>query len=217
MNASSITRKQLVAVSGLGLAVFVLMHMSGNLLVFFGDRAYNEYSHALISNPLIYLAEIGLVALFLGHVFYTIFLSLRNRAARPIGYAMRPSGPKRTSWIQRSLIVQGVILLVFIILHLLTFKYGPHYTVNYGKGEIRDLFKLMTEVFQDPGYVTWYVIAVLLLGMHLSHGVSSTIQSLGLHHPRYQGGIKWAGRVYAVVVTAGFISQPVYMFLVYKG
>jgi succinate dehydrogenase / fumarate reductase cytochrome b subunit len=214
---ASITRKQIVAITGVGLAVFVLMHMAGNMLVFIGPRAYNEYSHALVSNPLIYAAELGLIAFFLGHAFYATVLTWKNYRARPEPYAMRASGAKRTPWLHRSLFVQGSILLVFVILHLITFKYGPHYTVNYGNGEIRDLFRLMIEVFQEPGYVAWYLVALAILGAHLSHGVSSTIQSFGIHHPRYQCGIKIAGRIYAAVVALGFISQPVYIYAFYKG
>src|ERR1700677_20530 len=151
-----ITRKQVVGLTGLGLAVFVMIHMTGNMLVFVGPRAYNEYSHALTSSPLIYLAELGLVAFFLFHAFYASFLTWKNYRARPIGYAVRASGEKRTAWLHRTLFVQGLILLVFVILHLITFKYGPYYTVNYGNGEIRDLFRLMLEVFHQPEYVVWY-------------------------------------------------------------
>lgn len=214
---ATISRKQVVAVTGLGLAVFVLIHMAGNMLVFVSPQAYNEYSHKLTSNPLIYIAELGLLVFFLGHAFHASFLTWRNYQARPERYAKWATGPKRTPWVHRTLFAQGAILFVFVILHLATFKYGPHYTVNYGQGEIRDLFKLMVEVFQQPGYVIWYVIALIVLGLHLSHGVKSTLQSFGIHHPRYQLPIKMAGIAYAVIVAAGFISQPIYLLFFYKG
>jgi len=214
---ATITRKQVVALSGLGLAVFVMIHMAGNMLIFLGPQAYNEYSHALTSNHLIYVAELGLIAMFLGHAFYASYLTWKNYRARDTRYAMRASGAKRTPWLHRTLFAQGLILLVFVIMHLITFKYGSEYTANYGHGEIRDLFKLVVEVFQEPGFVVWYIIALLILGVHLSHGVSSTVQTFGLHHPRYQKAIHRFGALYALIVSLGFISQPVYIFWFYKG
>lgn len=199
------------------MALFVMVHMTGNMLVFLGPQAYNEYSHALTSNHLIYLAELGLVAMFLAHAFYASYLTWNNYRARDTRYAMRASGAKRTPWLHRTLFAQGLVLLVFVILHLVTFKYGPYYTANYGQGEVRDLFKLMVEVFQQPVYVGWYLVALLILCFHLSHGVSSTIQSFGIHHPRYQKAIHRFGVLYALVVALGFISQPVYIFWFYKG
>ncbi len=88
---ATISRKQVVALTGLGLAVFVMIHMVGNMLIFTGPRAYNEYSHALTSNELIYVAELGLVAFFLLHAFHASYLTWKNYHARPVGYAMRAS------------------------------------------------------------------------------------------------------------------------------
>jgi len=214
---STINRKQVVALSGLGLALFVMVHMTGNMLVFLGPQAYNEYSHALTSNHLIFAAELGLIAMFVGHAFYATYLTWKNYRARDTRYAMNASGAKATPWLHRTLFAQGLILLVFVILHLITFKYGPDYTANYGQGEIRDLFKLMVEVFHQPGYVIWYLISLIILGLHLSHGLSSSIQTFGIHHPRYQKAIHCFGIVYALVVALGFISQPIYIYWFYKG
>ena len=212
---STIGSKHLVGVTGLGLSLFVLVHMAGNMLIFLGPKAYNMYSHALISNPFIYVAEAGLVALFLLHLGKATQLQLKNWGARS-RYAVAASGPKKTTSTQKTLWAQGSILLVFVILHLNTFKYGPTYTVTYGGQEVRDLFQLVVEVFQSPAYVVGYVFALLVLGFHLSHGVGSTFQTLGLHHPRYQHSIKMVSWVYAIVVAAGFISQPIYVYLVHE-
>ena len=187
------------------------------MLILVGPQAYNEYSEKLTSNPLIYVAEVGLLAMFLIHVFLAIRINLKNWGARDSRYAMWPSGAKRTSLIQRTLLAQGLLILVFTILHLITFKYGPHYTVNYGHGEIRDLFKLVIEVFHEPGYVAWYLVALVVLGFHLSHGVGSSFQTMGLHHPRYQSMIRCLSVFYAVVVSVGFISQPIYVYFIHQG
>ncbi len=128
--------------------------------------------------------------MFLAHFVIALALAWSNWKARDFKYAMPASGPKRTTLTQRSLWAQGLLILVFMILHLITFKYGPHYVVDYGKGEIRDLHRLVIEVFNEPVYVVWYVVALVVLGFHLSHGVGSSLQTLGIHHIRYQRHLK---------------------------
>lgn len=213
----SISRKQLVGVTGLALSLFVLTHMAGNLLILVSAQKYNEYSHALVTNPFLFLAEAALLAAFLAHLAIALRLARSNRVARGSRYAVLANGAKGTSPVQRSLWVQGLVILVFVILHLTTFKYGPHYEVNYGAGPIRDLHRLAIEVFSQPGYVAWYLVALVVLGLHLSHGVGSTFQTLGLNHPRYNCLIKVFGRAYALIVTAGFLSQPIYVFFFHRG
>ena len=210
---STIGRKQLVGLAGLALAGFVFAHMLGNLLILVSPRAYNEYGHALVSNPLIYIAEAGLAAFFVVHVILAIVLTLRNRNSREVKYAMASSGDKKTSLVKKSLWAQGMILLIFVVLHIITFKYGEFYSVNYGNGEIRDLHRLVVEIFQLPGYVVWYVISLVLLGYHLSHGVASSFQTLGFSHPKYTPKIKLGSLLFALVVSAGFIIQPIYVYL----
>lgn len=212
---STIGRKQLIGVTGLGLSFFVLTHMLGNMLILVGPEAYNEYSHKLVSNPLIYAAEAGLLAIFVGHLIFALRLTIKNWGARDTRYAMLPNGAKRTSWTQRSLWAQGLLILVFLILHLITFKFGHHYTATYNGVEMRDLHKLIIEVFHEPVYVAWYIVALVVLGFHLSHGVGSSFQTLGIHHPRYQKGIKCFSIGYAVIVIAGFLSQPIYVYFMH--
>jgi len=211
---STIGRKQLVGVTGIGLSLFVLSHMIGNMLILVGPQAYNEYAHALTSNPLIYIAEAGLLAMFIGHIFIAMRLAWQNWRARDFRYAMRPTGEKRTTLTQRSLWAQGLLILAFTVLHLMTFKYGEHYTANYGNGEIRDLHRLVIEVFERPEYIAGYLFALVVLGLHLSHGVGSSLQTLGIHQPRFQKSIRRISIAYAVIVTLGFISQPVYVFFI---
>ncbi len=214
---STIGRKQLVGVAGLLLSGFVLTHMLGNMLIFLGPQAYNEYSHALISNPLIYAAEAGLVLFFLVHIILSLKLQLRNWGSRESRYAVQSNGQKRTSPITRTLWAQGIIILVFVVLHLITFKFGTVYLVNYGEGEVRDLHRLVVEVFQSPGYVIWYALALVILCYHLSHGVSSSFQTLGFNHPKYGPKIKKIGIAFALLVCLGFLSQPVYVYLFLRG
>lgn len=201
-----------MALSGLGLSLFVLTHMIGNLLLFVGPEAYNTYSHALITSKLIYIAEAGLAGLFLAHAFVGICLARENRAARPQKYAVTTNGEKTVSFASKTMVYHGLILLVFTIHHLITFKYGTVYTATYNGVEMRDLFRLVTEVFQSPVYVIWYAVALVLLALHLSHGFASSFQSIGFNHPSHTPKIKCFGYFYAVVVTLGFIAPPIAIF-----
>lgn len=209
----SILKKYLIGLTGLGLALFVLLHMLGNLLIFVGDEAYNLYMHQMVNMKASVIIQVGLLTAFLLHIILALILSVKNYFSRSEKYTRSASGWKATAWYQKGLIAQGAVILVFVILHLITFKFGVHYKVNYGDGEIRDLFRLVVEVFQDPIIVVWYIVALLILFIHLFHGLSSSFQSLGLNHPRFNKGIKGISFVYAVLVTIGYISLPLYVFL----
>lgn len=214
---TTIGQKQLVALTGMGLSLFVFMHMAGNLLMFISPQKYNEYGHGLVSNPLFIFAELGLLAAFLGHVVLAMRMTRKNWKARPEAYTVKANGEKGTDFISKSMWLQGLVIFVFLILHVITFKYGPYYAVNYGSGEIRDLFRVIVEAFKQPLYVAWYIVALLVLGLHLSHGVKSTIQTLGLFQPRYQCLIKVISIGFALAVAGGFIAQPIYVFFFYEG
>lgn len=209
---STIGRKQLIGVTGLGLSLFLLVHMAGNMLILAGPEAYNKYAHALITNPFLPIAQGGLIAMFFGHLILAIRLQILNWGARDTRYAVMSNGEKGTSMVQRSLWAQGLVILVFVILHLVTFKYGTHYTATYNGVEMRDLHRLVIEVFNEPGYVAWYVVALVILGFHIGHGVGSSFQTLGFRHPRYVCAVKLLSLGYAVVVIGGFLSQPIYVF-----
>ncbi|MBO9668205.1 MAG: succinate dehydrogenase cytochrome b subunit [Bdellovibrio sp.] len=210
---STVGKKYLMGITGLIWAGFVLAHMAGNMLIFVSADAYNSYGHALTSGNIIYVAETVLVLALIVHVYTAVSLTINNRAAKDQRYAVAASGKKRSTLASRTMAVQGSIILVFIILHLITFKYGVHYETNVKGVPMRDLARLMEEVFQQPGYVIWYLVALILLGFHLSHGVGSTFQSLGLMEGTYRNTWKKLSYGYAVIVALGFIAQPVYLFL----
>jgi succinate dehydrogenase / fumarate reductase, cytochrome b subunit len=211
---SSIGRKMIMGLCGGVWALFVFGHMAGNMLILVSAEMYNKYGHAIVSNkPLLYGTEAILLGTVLIHAFFGIMLSIENRKARPSKYAMSPSGEKRATTASRTMIYHGSILLFFIVYHLITFKYGTEYAVTYDGVEMRDLHRLVIEVFQNPMYVAGYIVCLGLLGWHLSHGVSSLFQTLGWNHPKYTPFIKVASCIYGVVITAGFISQPLYVIL----
>ncbi len=205
-----------MAVSGAAYTFFVLTHMLGNLLIFSGAEAFNRYGHAIITNPLLPLAEAGLVLFLLLHAYYGMRLSMDNKNARGSNYVVSPQGAKAASLAAKSMIFSGSLILLFVVLHIITFKYGTFYSASYNGVEMRDLYKLVIEVFQKPGYVLWYTVCLVLLGLHLSHGVSSLFNTVGLNHPRYNCGIKIFGYAYAGIVTAGFVAIPLYVFFVVR-
>jgi succinate dehydrogenase / fumarate reductase cytochrome b subunit len=209
---SSIGRKQLMGISGLALSLFVLAHMSGNLLLFVGPEAYNSYSHFLVTNHFIYLAEAGLALFFLSHTAIGIRLTIENRKSRSARYALEPNGEKAVCPTSKTMIFHGLVIFAFTIHHLATFKFGKVYTATYGGVEMRDLYRLVTEVFHEPLYVVWYVVALLLLAAHLSHGFSSSFQSLGFYHPKHTRCLKVFGFFYAAAIAIGFLAPPLVIF-----
>jgi succinate dehydrogenase / fumarate reductase cytochrome b subunit len=213
---STIGKKYLMGFSGLVWTGFVLTHMAGNLLIFVGKDAYNSYGHAITSGMLIYAVESLLLLTIFIHVFLGVNLAIKNWRSRPTHYAQSGHRDKGASLSSKTMIYQGTIILAFIILHLITFKYGQDIRTTVNGVEMRDLFQLMVNVFSQPGYVAWYIVALVLIAMHLRHGVSSVFQSFGLLHPAYQKMIKYFGFAYSVVVAAGFIAQPVYIFFFYN-
>ena len=208
----SLFQKYLMGLTGLGLALFVLLHMLGNLLIFCGAKSYNLYAHKLISNPLLEVFEIALLVLFACHIILALVLTVKNKLARSQKYARPATGFKATAFYQKTLLAQGVVILGFVIWHLITFKFGPYYEVTYEEETVRDLFRLLIEVFQNPFIVGGYLLALLILSFHLFHGVSSSVSSLGLSHPRFELWIKKVSFVYTVLVTAGYMVLPVYLF-----
>lgn len=211
---TTIGKKYLMGLTGLIWAGFVLSHMAGNLLILVSADAYNKYGHAIVSNSLIlYPAEIVLVLALITHVTLAIMLTVENRkASGGSRYAVTPRGSKRATLASRTMAVQGSLILVFIILHILTFKYGQYYETTVDGVPMRDLHRLIVEVFQQPGYVAWYVVCLILLGFHLSHGVGSVFQSFGIKNDHYAPMIKKLSIAYAVIVALGFLSQPIYVY-----
>ena len=214
--SSSIGSKFLNASTGLLLFLFLVSHLAGNLLFILGPDAFNHYSHALTSNPLILVAEVGLLAIFALHLVKTVWMFATNRGARPDRYAAHKWAKNKNDRSRKSLssttmILTGTITLLFVVTHLVTFKYGPYYETADG---IRDLYRLQLAVFSNPGYVAFYLVAMTVIGFHLWHGVSSAAQSFGLDSPQWTPRIIWTGRLLTAVITAGFALLPIFTFVV---
>lgn len=214
MLTSPIGRKVLMALTGLLLSGFLVMHLTGNLLILVSAESFNHYSHTLISNPLIYLAEIGLLVLFVAHFASGILVYRQNRAARPVPYEVKnPAGhTSHKNLASTAMIFTGIFLLVFVPLHLWTFKYGAYYP-SATDPSVRDLYRLVVEIFSSPVNVAFYMAGMAIVGLHLFHGVGSAFQSSGLY---YRKGLRRFGQIFAVVIAGGFFVLPIiiYLFLV---
>ena len=210
--SSSIGSKLLIALTGLGLLIFLIAHLSGNLLFIVGPEPFNEYGHAIVNNPLIYAIEAGLVAIFLLHVYKTVRLYAGAKTARPVPYARKAwaGGPSRKTLASTTMILTGIVTFAFVILHLRAFKFGAWYQAQ---GGIRDLYRLQQEIFSKPGYVAFYMLSMVVIGFHLWHGVASAAQSLGIDHPKYTPRILWIGRALAVLIAGGFFILPLYTYV----
>lgn len=209
---STIGTKIVIAATGLALFGFLITHLAGNLLIIAGPEAFNSYSHALISNPLIYVAEAGLALLFVVHIWKTVGNYFRNRGARPDRYEVkRPAGhTSRKTLSSTWMIFSGTMILIFLVLHIRTLKFGAYYeSMEPG---VRDLHRLTIETFQQPGYVIWYVFMMVLVGMHLRHGITSALQSLGAIPPGLTRKVLAAGAVVAVIIAGGFALIPLWVY-----
>lgn len=211
--SSSVGTKLLIGLTGLALFAYLILHLAGNALIFAGPETFNEYSHALVSNPLILPIEIGLLAIFLLHVYKAIANYVANRAARPTGYALKKYAghTSRKSVASSTMIWSGLIVLVFILVHVKQFKYGAWYQVR--DSDVRDLARTEFEVFSQPLWVAFYVICTLLVGLHLRHGISSGFQSLGLDHPVYTRRLTMWGVVLAAIIGVGLAIIPIWVYV----
>jgi len=211
--SSSVGTKLLIGLTGLLLFAYLLLHLAGNLLVFAGRDTFNGYSHVLISNPLVIPVEIGLIGVFVLHVYKTVGMWLRNRAARPVGYEKRTwaGHTSRKSIASTTMIWTGLVTLLFVGVHLQQFKFGAWYEV--GDPPIRDLYRTEAEIFASPVWVGAYVVCMVLVGLHLRHGIASAFQSLGADHSTYTKRIAALGTIVAVVIAAGFAVIPVWIYL----
>ena len=204
--SSSTGTKILIALTGLGLFAYLIVHLAGNLLFFAGPRTFNHYSHALISNPLIYVMEVGLGGIFLVHLYKAARNFLLNRAARPAPYHKKEwaGKPSRKTLASSTMIGSGIITVAFIIVHLVGIKFGAHYEEADSHG-VRDLYRTQVEHFSNPLTLGFYLVALLVIGFHTWHGFWSAFQSLGFGNSRYTPKIAALGKALTGIIIGGFI------------
>ena len=212
----TVGRKAVIGLTGLGLCLFILIHMLGNLLILQGPAAYNSYAHKLHSLLLFEVLETGLALFFAGHILLTVLTAVQNFKARGEKQHV-PSVKKAASFTDRTLAFQGLVLLIFLVFHLMTFKFGPFYETSLNGEPVRDIHRLVREVFQNPWMVIVYSAVLFVLCGHLSHGLQAALKSLGISHPRYDPALKVWSVIFAWTVFTGFLIQPLYVYFILPG
>ncbi len=216
---SSVGKKYLNGLTGFMLVGFIVVHLIGNLTLFIGAGAFNHYAHFLetaLHGWLIYAFEIVMLTIFAVHMVTAVMVAWfdKNRA-RPVKYAVQRNagGASRKTLSSRSMIVTGIVLAVFVVLHIKMFKFGDHEMIAQADGhEMKDLYGVVLEVFKQPLWAFGFPAAMALLGFHLRHGFWSMFQSLGWNNDRVIEVLNRVGLVFALVMTAGYVMLPLYLY-----
>jgi succinate dehydrogenase cytochrome b subunit len=209
---SSIGRKMIVAATGAILILFVIGHLLGNLQIFLGPEWINSYSqHLRDLGPLLWIIRFVLLCTVVLHIYFTILLAIENRRARPEHYIDKEN--VKATWASRHMVVSGLVVLAFIIFHLLHFtarKFNPQFPLlKLDPLNRYDVYSMMVYGFQNIYVSVFYVIGLFLLTLHLTHGASSFLQSLGLNNKKLNPRLALAGRVFAWLLFVGYTSIPV--------
>ncbi len=218
MISSTIGRKIIMSLTGLFLILFLIEHLIGNVLLItdFSGAAFNEYAHFMKESVFIIAGEVVLFAGFLFHIVDGLLLWKKNRESRPVKY-YASNKSTTTSWTSKFMGPFGVIILVFFVVHLLDFfkyKYFPGDVVkNMAGTEIADMSALVYDKFNNPLYVAFYIIAMLVVAFHLHHGFQSSFQTLGVNHKKYTPAIKTIGAAYAIIVPLGLALIPLIIYI----
>lgn len=224
--SSSLGKKYLMAISGLGMVGFLVTHLLGNLQLYFPDqgKAFNLYAQGLADlGPLLWVAEAGLIGIALLHIFVAFGITAGAKKARGSSYEASlktKGGPSYSSAASKGMIITGLVLLVFIVVHVLHMKFGVFSTetVNttmqtYDGKQTFDLYGRVKEAFTNPGWVIFYVAVMLFLGAHTRHGFFSAFQSLGALNWRLEKPMDIAAKAIAAFFAIGFLLIPVVFFI----
>ena len=213
---SSIGKKIIVAVTGVILIGFIIGHLLGNLQIFFGPEYVNSYAEKLRSlGVLLWVIRVFLLVTVLLHIYFTIRLAIDNRRARPVAYAKKEH--VKATLASRSMVLSGLVVLAFIIFHIAHFTVrvtDPRFALLQADPLNRyDVYSMMVYGFQNAIVSGFYVLAMFLLTLHLSHGASSFFQSIGLNDKRLAPRLARGGRIFAWLIFVGYTSIPVAVLL----
>jgi|TARA_X000000950_G_scaffold36712_1_gene39219 succinate dehydrogenase / fumarate reductase cytochrome b subunit len=219
---SSLAKKYAMALTGLFLCLFLVGHLLGNLQLLLktgeeGRQVFNEYAEFMTTFPLVKLLSYLTYASVLFHVIDGIVLSMQNRKARPVGY-VKENGAANAKWSSRNMGILGTIILVFLVSHMQTFWYKMHFGEMPVHNGLKDLHTVVVAFFSPENplglvAVIGYVLAQVALAFHLSHGVQSGFQSLGVRHAKYTPIIEKTGVAFALLIPALFAIIPVFLYI----
>jgi succinate dehydrogenase / fumarate reductase cytochrome b subunit len=203
---SSIGKKMLMALTGLAFCGFLAAHLAGNLTIYGGKESFNSYAQHLHSlGPLLKVAEYGLLTFALIHISLGLLLFFQNSKARPVCYQVKKSAGGRTIG-SATMPYTGIFLLFFVLLHLKNF----HFVDKSGT----TIFDIVATAFNNPVYVAFYIAAMVVAAIHVSHGFWSAFQTIGANHPKYMPMIRTLSLVFALVVGIGFGMLPIYISVI---
>jgi len=215
--SSTLGRKLLMALTGLFLILFLVVHLIGNLQLLKSDegQAFNVYAKFMTSNPVIMVISYVNYTFILIHIVWAILLTRRNKSARGSeGYAVTKNS---SPWTSRNMGILGTLIFIFLIIHLRGFWAQMHWggipVKIYDGVEVKDLYAVVDLAYSTWWYVAVYVVSMAVLAFHLWHGFSSAFQTLGLNHAKYNSLIKFVGQTFAIIVPALFALIPIWMFL----
>ena len=210
MELSSIVRKFIMALSGLFLIIFLITHLVINSLTLASSKdLFNDAAHFMATNPIIYAMQYVLALGFIIHIGMGIKLTIQNKRARSQEYVYNKMS-KNTDLSSRSMIVSGGLVIVFLALHLRDYFYQMKFV---GLPEGTTDYDLVVNLFTNPYYTAVYVIAFIVLGVHLNHGFKSAFQSMGANHKKYNPLIKIVSTAYSIVIALGFSTIAIFHFI----
>jgi succinate dehydrogenase / fumarate reductase cytochrome b subunit len=200
---TSIGKKMMMALTGLGFCLFLFIHLIGNLTLYAGKEtfiSYVDHLHAL--EPLIKVAEFGLLFFVIIHVFTGITLFYENLKARPVRYSVNKSAGGR-NLSSATMPYTGVFIIMFVVIHLLNFHFIDHAQLT--------VFKAIENTFSEIPYIVFYTLSVIVVAFHVRHGFWSLFQTLGANHPKYMPAIRKLSISLGVIIAIGFGFIPVYI------
>jgi succinate dehydrogenase / fumarate reductase, cytochrome b subunit len=209
---SSVGKKVVMALTGLFLISFLVVHCAINALIFVDDGGvvFSHWAHFMGTNPVIRTIEIVLVAGFVIHIFQGLLLWNKNRNSRPVRYGYS-SPEKGSKWYSRSMTLFGTLILLFLVIHTSNF-WIPNRTNQFRFGEELNLYQMIMDTFQSPWEVLIYLFGCISLFWHLLHGFNSAFQSLGINHIKYNRLIYLTGYAFSLTVSVVFASMPISVY-----
>lgn len=210
---TSVGRKTVLAITGMSLFGFVVVHLLGNFTLFSGTEALNEYADKLEAlGPVLIVAEVGLLVLFVVHMGLALSLNRQSREARPEGYRQRANMGNSTT-ASRSMLITGLVLGVFLVIHIADFRIKK----IMGNPDVADLGQAVVDRITSPIGLVIYLGGIIALGLHLRHALQSAFQTFGLSHPRWTQNVRCASVAIATLITLGFLSIPLYLLFIGQG
>lgn len=220
LHYSSLTKKFIMAIAGLFLAVFLIVHLGINLFILplTGNHVeiFEAAVHFMTTNVIIKVFEVVLFGGFIIHILYGLILQIQNWMARPVRY--KREGFSHTSFFSKYMIHTGIVIFIFLVIHFINFYFVKLGFTEAPEGPMtvasdHDFYHMAINLFSSTWYSALYIILIIILGFHLNHAFQSAFQSLGLNHSKYTPVIKAVGTIYSIVIPLGFICIPFYFLI----